>query len=152
MLINIVSVNFWLLLRSLTLNLTPELTPCVTYLKICLFPTFYILVLGSSLTGAFPRSSQFWCPMQATTIPIKILINYIVHGYTHNFFCFFSQRSHVDWPISKFLLNIGHAPIETSLLDPSCKIETNVLSSPPPGIPSLQFIYMGVELWANHMG
>jgi hypothetical protein len=34
------------------------------------------------------------------------------------------------------------------LWTPSCKMEKNVL----PQISVLQFIYMGVELWANHMG
>jgi hypothetical protein len=40
---------------------------------------------------------------------------------------------------------IAHA---NTSLDPSCKIGTNALPLTPP----FQFIYMGVELWANHMG
>jgi hypothetical protein len=43
--------------------------------------------------------------------------------------------------------NIGHTPIEKYLWTPSHKIETNVL----PYGSSFQFVYMGVEIWSNHV-
>jgi hypothetical protein len=62
------------------------------------------------------------------------------------------ERRHIDWPIRQFFGNIvGHiAPNRSSTsLDPQLKNRKEKCSltfSP------VQFIYMGIELWANHMG
>ncbi len=50
--------------------------------------------------------------------------------------------------ITHIFSNIGHSPIETSLWTLSDKIEANVLPCGPP----FQFEYMGMEVWANHVG
>jgi len=47
-------------------------------------------------------------------------------------------------------LCVGHSviQIEALLWTPSCHMERRVLPSCPP----FRFMYMGVELWVNHMG
>ncbi len=71
-------------------------------------------------------------------------------GTLPTFFLLFFQWSYIDWPISKSLWNIGQCPIEAApLLDPQLQDRNK---GAPPWILYLQFIYMGVELWANHMG
>jgi hypothetical protein len=70
-----------------------------------------------------------------------------VLNWVHNFFFFF-KGANIDWPISNSFGTLGMAPIEAPLWTPSCKIYTVVL----PYVLPFQFIYMGVELWANHMG
>jgi hypothetical protein len=64
------------------------------------------------------------------------------------FSIFFFERGQIDYRITNFLGTFGHSPIETSLWTPSHKIETNVLPYGPP----FQFGYMGMEVWANHVG
>ncbi len=61
---------------------------------------------------------------------------------------FFLEGAVLIGPSPNFFWNIGHSPIEAPLWTPSHKIQTNVL---PYGQP-FQFIYMGVERWANYRG
>jgi hypothetical protein len=63
-------------------------------------------------------------------------------------FSLFFLWSHIDWPITVFLKNIEHFPIEAPFWTVNHKIETNSLPMAPP----FQFIHETVELWANHMG
>jgi len=69
------------------------------------------------------------------------------HGCAHNFF-FSLKGATLIGPSAIFLEHWGMPQLKSTSLNPSCKIETNVLSK----VPRFQFIYMGVELWANHMG
>jgi len=52
-------------------------------------------------------------------------------------FKLFFGRGQIDCPITNFLGTFGHSPIETNML---------------PYGPPFQFGYMGVEVWANHVG
>ncbi len=60
----------------------------------------------------------------------------------------FSKRGHIDWPIANFLGALGTAHRSTLLFGlPIAKWNKCAPCGPP-----FTFIYMRVELWANHMG
>jgi hypothetical protein len=70
----------------------------------------------------------------------------LVHGRANTFFLF--EENNIDCPITNFFGTLGHSPIAAPLWTSNPKIETNVFPSGPP----FHFIYIGVELRANHMG
>jgi hypothetical protein len=73
------------------------------------------------------------------------------------FFFFFEREpyihslAHYQVSFGTFVGALSFPPsqsMEAHHWDPNCKIETKAFDSCTP----FQFIYMGVELWANHMG
>jgi hypothetical protein len=63
-------------------------------------------------------------------------------------FIFIFERSHIDWPIINALETHWALPNRSTSLDPKSQIKKTVLHYGAP----FQFIYMGLELWANYMG
>ncbi len=78
-------------------------------------------------------------------IPIVIHIKKFMGAFI--IYLFFGKPLFIG-PSSIFLEHLGVFPYESTSLDPNWKIETKVFPHSPP----FQFIYMGVELWANNMG
>jgi hypothetical protein len=74
---------------------------------------------------------------------IKLISSWVLS----KLFLFFWERA-IFIGLSTNFLEHWAVPNGSTSLDPSCKIETNVV---PYSLP-FQYIYMRIELWANHTG